>query len=338
MNLSIIISVYNAGPYVGKCLDSVIAQGLPADEYEIICINDGSTDNSQEVLEQYAERYSHIRIIQQENRGISAVRNRGIAEARGTYLCFIDGDDFWLPNSFSKVYRYVTEQNYWSGSGPDVIPYNSRRVTEPAIESLLLETKTKESQPIQAHKIETGYEYVARFNFNTGVWYYLVKPDFIKQIGLKFADGKVIEDGPFTTELLLNAREIQAVDTDVYVYVVRPNSITTNKSAAHLRKMTEGYQNALAICQRLLAEHKDLPTEGLKRLLSRRDGYIFFMLLRIMRYGSAKELKETIAWLKQHDLYPMEHFPNEEYPGATYKLLTFVLNHPWLAVAAKFFK
>ena len=89
--VSIIIPVYNSGPYLNKCLDSVLAQTMQ--ELEIILVNDGSTDGSPAILEDYALRDARIRIISQENQGLSGARNTGIRAARGSYLTFLDSDD-----------------------------------------------------------------------------------------------------------------------------------------------------------------------------------------------------------------------------------------------------
>lgn len=94
MFLSIITPVYNTAKYLPFCLDSVLDQGMPYNEYEIILINDGSTDNSAEILDQYAAKYPNLRVIHKENSGVSATRNIALDMAQGEYIWFIDSDDF----------------------------------------------------------------------------------------------------------------------------------------------------------------------------------------------------------------------------------------------------
>ena len=94
MFLSIIIPVYNCEEYLEDCLQSCLCQDLSADEYEILCINDGSTDSSGEILQKYNDKYSHVILFTQENKGVSAARNVGLDNAQGEYIMFIDGDDF----------------------------------------------------------------------------------------------------------------------------------------------------------------------------------------------------------------------------------------------------
>lgn len=100
IRLSFIIPVYNVSKYLGRCIASVRNQGLAPNEYEIIVVNDGSTDDSMEVLHNFMERETHsgtevspIIIVNQENKGLSAARNAGFDKARGSYVWFVDSDD-----------------------------------------------------------------------------------------------------------------------------------------------------------------------------------------------------------------------------------------------------
>ena len=94
MKLSIIVPVYNVADYLAKCLDSLLTQDLPQNEYEIIVVNDGSTDNSGDIAQQYADKYAGITLINQANQGLSGARNTGIQQAKGDYIQFVDSDDY----------------------------------------------------------------------------------------------------------------------------------------------------------------------------------------------------------------------------------------------------
>ena len=95
IKVSVILPVYNGETYLSECLDAILGQTLK--EIEVICVNDGSTDRSPEILREYAARDSRIRVIDQENTGAGAARNNGMAQARGEYLSFLDADDFFEP-------------------------------------------------------------------------------------------------------------------------------------------------------------------------------------------------------------------------------------------------
>ena len=105
--VSVIIPVYNGESYLEQCLDSIIGQTLK--EIEIICVNDGSKDRTQQILEKYAEKDSRIQIINQENGGAGAARNAGLRIARGEYLSILDGDDFFEPDMLEKAYKKAKE-------------------------------------------------------------------------------------------------------------------------------------------------------------------------------------------------------------------------------------
>lgn len=119
--LSVIIAVYNTAPWLACCLDSLLAQST--DLFEIICINDGSTDESPEILSRYAARDSRIRIINQQNRGLPAARNTGLAAARGKYVTFVDSDDWVEPQTMEKFCSTCSTGSwtYWPSGCADTI-------------------------------------------------------------------------------------------------------------------------------------------------------------------------------------------------------------------------
>ena len=98
--VSVIIPVYNVEPYLKQCMDSVVGQTLK--DIEIICVDDGSTDGSLDILKEYATEDSRIQIIEQKNAGAGAARNNGMRHATGKYLSFLDSDDFFEPTNAGK--------------------------------------------------------------------------------------------------------------------------------------------------------------------------------------------------------------------------------------------
>ena len=109
IKVSVIIPVFNVEKYLNQCLDSVCAQTLK--DIEIICINDGSTDNSYNLLCEYAKLDSRIIIINQSNKGVSSARNAGVKLARGEFLCFIDSDDYVDSDYLEKLYQSAVTNN-----------------------------------------------------------------------------------------------------------------------------------------------------------------------------------------------------------------------------------
>ncbi|MCH3972682.1 MAG: glycosyltransferase [Oscillospiraceae bacterium] len=147
--ISVIVPVYNVGKYIGQCLNTLTHQTISV-PYEVITINDGSTDNSLRVLQQYAAADSRIHIIDQPNTGVSAARTAGLKAARGEYICFVDGDDYVASNYLELLYRACVLNHadisccyyYWHIICNDVLyeyPFRCRGVynTEDSLNMLL---------------------------------------------------------------------------------------------------------------------------------------------------------------------------------------------------------
>ena len=107
VKVSIIVPVYNVEKYLRKCLDSLVNQTLK--DIEIICINDGSTDDSLNILQEYAREHHNVVVIDQENQGVSIARNNGINKAQGDYIGFVDPDDWVEPDMFKILYEKAEE-------------------------------------------------------------------------------------------------------------------------------------------------------------------------------------------------------------------------------------
>ncbi len=110
MLISIIVPVYNTEAFLERCLQSLLRQGLAEDEFEIILVNDGSTDGSLQICEKYSKIHDNIRIISQANGGIGAARNTGMSLARGEYVCFVDSDDDLSENGLSEMITYCDSE------------------------------------------------------------------------------------------------------------------------------------------------------------------------------------------------------------------------------------
>lgn len=111
MFLSVIIPVYNSEKYLSECLDSLLEQDLPKNSYEIICINDGSTDSSLDILKSYGSRYSNIIISDQSNKGVCQARNAGLKIAQGEYVWFVDADDFIQDSVLSRLKNIIDQSS-----------------------------------------------------------------------------------------------------------------------------------------------------------------------------------------------------------------------------------
>ena len=119
LKYSVIIPVYNVKEYLSDCIDSVLAQSIS--DYEVILVNDGSTDGSGELCDQYAEKYPQIHTVHQQNQGVSVARNTGLEKATGEYVLFLDSDDWWEPNLL-ELLNPVTEK------APDLVEFGYKTI------------------------------------------------------------------------------------------------------------------------------------------------------------------------------------------------------------------
>ena len=121
MKLSVIVPVYNVEKFLPRCLDSLLRQGMEKGEFEVICVNDGSPDNSSAILTEYEARHPDIfKVITQENQGLGGARNTGMAVAIGEYVTFVDSDDYVIDNAYLYLYEHFCDEK------PDVLAYDNQ--------------------------------------------------------------------------------------------------------------------------------------------------------------------------------------------------------------------
>lgn len=200
--VSVIIPVYNVEKYLTRCLQSVCGQTMK--DIEIICVNDGSTDNSAHILAEFAAQDSRVKVITQENRGLSEARNRGLDVAEGQYIAFVDSDDFVAPIFVQTLVTAAEETN------SDIVNCNFIKVTD---ETVLKQSKNTDVQvfanPLQQLLIKSNY---LKFN----VWNKLYKRSFIGEF--RFAKGLYFEDWIFNTCLFAKAQKLAYVKAQLYGY------------------------------------------------------------------------------------------------------------------------
>jgi glycosyltransferase involved in cell wall biosynthesis len=203
IKLSIIVPVFNAEQFLKRCLDSIVRQNLT--DFEIICINDNSTDNSLTILEEYDKRYSNVRIINlKENGGVSKARNEGIKIANGEYLGFVDADDYVDDTFFEKLYNNK-ENN-------DIVKGNIKVVDLKGRENILTELNNKIRQD--------------KYNFYSMFWSAIYRTDFIKRNNLFFDEDLISgQVGVFLANTLTKTDSIKIIDGVFYHYIRTQDSL-----------------------------------------------------------------------------------------------------------------
>lgn len=327
--------MYNAEKYISECLDSILSQNLPRNAFEIIIINDGSTDQGPDIVASYIQKYEEVKMIKQVNSGQSVARNRGIDESRGKYICFVDADDFLFPNSLVSIFRYVENglESQCQNAENQIITYNIRGGVEVSYRNLNTNVGSEKiSGPM------SGPEYIERYNYNNAPTYYFIKKSYLEDSSIKFVEGKLCEDGMFTLSVLINATSIVHIDKDVYFYVERPNSTTTTRSPERRAKIIEGFLYAVQYISNILVTHENgMPQKCRERILCRRDSYIFFLLIRLVKEGSVRGVSKTVMLLKQQGMYPIKHMCGVDYPDWKLHLICNILNTKLILLATYFY-
>src|SRR5690606_14758396 len=229
-SLTIIIPIYNVEQYIIDCIQSIIHQ--LDDRIEVLCIDDGSTDHSIEVLKDYLNQQSkslvkNIRILQQENSGVSSARNLGISHAKGTYLTFLDSDDVLLGTYFKEI-------NLALLSNVDVITFGYKNLSED------LKTSTHQFIPhLLNEQINSPHSnqnaLIKIFNYNR--WFsgiHVYKASLFKNI--KFPKLTHYEDAATIPNVMIKATSFYTIDKPLYGYRIRSSSATNSKQASNIDK------------------------------------------------------------------------------------------------------
>ncbi len=220
--VSVIVPVYNVNNFLSKCLDSLVNQTL--EDIEIIVVNDGSTDNSQAIIDTYAANYNEkIRAFQKENGGLSDARNFGLKKATGDFIGFVDSDDFVDIRMFEKLYNRAIETD------SDIVVCSHDAVV------LNKDNRIKTST---THKIQNGHIFGKSIYESHGIlafsrsyaWNKLYKREIIN--GFEFPKGQYFEDSAIVYNILSKARKIEHLPDSLYFYVIgRAGAITNSFNA-----------------------------------------------------------------------------------------------------------
>lgn len=211
MKLSIIIPMYNVETYITKCLDSCIKQDLSSEEYEIICVNDGSPDNSAKIARTIAEKHSNIKVIDRKNGGLSAARNTGLKYAQGDYVWFIDSDDWIVENCLKKVLDICKSHNL------DILQICAANIFGGKIVRKV--SYKDDSQVVSGvEALRRGIFYCAQYS--------IIRRLFLLENGLSFHEGIVHEDNEYTPRVYYFAKRVLAISDILYFVYQNPHSIT----------------------------------------------------------------------------------------------------------------
>lgn len=218
MLISIIVPVYNVEVYLRRCVDSLLCQTYS--NLEIILVDDGSTDNSGSICDEYSYIDKRIRVIHKENGGLSSARNAGLEIANGEYIGFLDSDDWARPEMFEFLLHIITEENSEIAQCGLTLFCEGQKISEYEIRDVIKETTVHLSY-IEAYNQLYGINVNKGINFLT--WNKLYKRSLFDFI--RFSEGKNNEDIIMTSKILTLCSKISISNTPMVYYMQRKNSI-----------------------------------------------------------------------------------------------------------------
>jgi len=227
MKLSIVIPAYNVEKYLGQCLESCFRQDLESDEYEVIVVNDGSMDATPEIALQWESSHSNMKVISQENKGLSEARNCGLAAAKGEYTMFLDSDDWIVDNCLRSLIDKCLQDKL------DILRFCAARMINGSPYRMFSYKGFAETSP--------GKD-LLKTRFFVCVPFSIYRTDFLRENGLSFYPGIYHEDNEFTPRAYYLAERVGSVDDLIYCLRQTPGSITHSvnpKKVKDLLKVSE---------------------------------------------------------------------------------------------------
>lgn len=212
--ISIIIPVYKVEAYLSACLDSLLAQTFP--DWEVICVNDGSPDNCGKILAEYTQKDNRIKVITQENQGVSVVRNKALEVAQGEYICFLDSDDELAPTFLQKMYQAIQDTN------SDMVwcDFQQGEVKKPWQE---------QNADIKVYTNAFDKFIEEKPNMGAMVWNKLYKRELLKELRFNTEISQGGEDILYLCQAVYYARIITYIHNELYFYRTRPDSVMTSR-------------------------------------------------------------------------------------------------------------
>ena len=210
---SFIVPVYNTEKYLKKCLDSLVNQTYK--DFEIIVVNDGSTDKSSNIISKYQKKYKNIIVIDKENEGLSMARNRGVQKSSGKYIIFVDSDDYVSNKLLEEVDKKIDDS--------DILRFQI--ATEDEEYTKINEYHEEEFESMCGYD---AFKYLSSYHFVEPAWCYVIRKNYYIENKFSFKKGVYHEDFGLIPYVIYKARKVKSIDYIGYHYVQRNGSIMNN--------------------------------------------------------------------------------------------------------------
>lgn len=323
MDLSIIIPLYNAEKYIKRCIQSIYAQNLNSNNFEVLVINDESSDEGPEIVNRLIKQHPNLFLFHQKNQGPGVARNKGREKSKGNYIYYLDADDYLSPNGFTGLVDKMKERKL------QVLGFSST-IARPEKDLVSITDNDKK----QLEPVMSGYEFLAKYRYRNEVWWYIIEKDYLNQIDLSFDNSRMMEDIRFTMELFLKAQRVAFLPIKIHHYFEHPDSILHTTEKVHFNNLIKDFRRTVKEFKPIIARLNTNSTQHinvLHKLKARQESFVFFTIIRFLKSDLAySELNNILSEAKSCNAYPFKYFPNHEYPGRVYKILTFMFNNPIL--------
>lgn len=242
--ISVIVPVYNVKQYLQRCVDSILEQSYQT--FELILVDDGSTDGSSELCDECATKDPRVKVIHKENAGVSAARNDGMDLAQGTYLAFIDGDDWIEADYLKKLVQAIVENDADEAAGGFKYAYEAGNSKQsPICDQLeILSNREALDQAMDPVRPWVGF-----------AWGKLVKSSNIKDNSVKYDPGiSICEDSLFNYTALQYVKKVVKIPDVLYNYYIRDTSATRTASSNYkkLRSKIDAFTKAAEIAENII--------------------------------------------------------------------------------------
>ncbi len=293
--ISVVMPVYNSEATIARALRSIQSQqDIPA--LEIICVDDGSTDRSLEILEKLAQTDSRITVLTQKNQFAGTARNRGMAQAKGKYVAFLDADDCYLPGALSALYKHAEGNQLDMVKGSFCcVNVQNREVTRPQYSH-----NNSIKWPNRGRVIQFRKHPFQLLGVSDVPWNGLYRRAFLKQHHIQFNALQCVNDHSFYIDCLIHAKRIMVVDTEVACYHIGQEDSFIGKKAQHFSCNIASYFIVREFC-------KDISPKLRQIILQQELTSIFgwYERLKIQRNASDKmdeELKNFLLSFEERDV------------------------------------
>lgn len=313
MKLSIIIALYNTDKYIAKCIESIYDKmELSDDEFEVVVINDGSTDRSASIVRSYFNKKKNLILLNKKNGGQSSARNLGFTVAKGKYFFCLDSDDFVDASKLKQALDLCIKLDL------DLLPIDADKYDE-NYNKLNLNSPSYKSFT----DITTGGEFMNSKLIIGSMCKYLYKREILENNNLKLTEGIFHEDEEFVTKFISHSKKIIKIDLLVYHQVIRSNSTMNSKSVKHREKLLYDLTTVVSNLDNYSCNFQDGSLENIG-IRKKSNQILMSLFLRLKSESINKKTTiEILSKLKEFNLMPI----NLKYLSMKYWPIAIIFNN-----------